>query len=678
MSGPDNDSKLNADLVLRRAFDEASGRIKTDAEVSATIGSVDVVIDAATGDNIAISDGVNVLEVNPDGSINTEIDKTGLATDTLQTAGNNKLDDILTELELKANLTDTQPVGVVGTVPVSGPLTDVQLRATPVPVSGTVTANTGLSQPLTDTQLRNTPVPVSGTVSTGLSQPLTDAQLRAVAVPVSGPLTDAQLRAAPIDVNTDLDAIISGGRLQVELPAGGGGLTDAELRASPVDVDTGLTQPLTDAQLRAVAVPVSGSFYQATQPISAAALPLPAGAATEATLGDIKTAVQILDNAVSGSEMQVDIVAALPTGANVIGQVTANAGTNLNTSALNLEATQSAMSAKLPATLGQKTMANSMAVAVASDQSAVPVAITDVVATGSITAANASPTSNTPTANSTVATAELNGAAVAAIQITGTFTASLGVYAIVDDSGNNWVQIQASQIIGNTGFAGNSLSAGLQWMRVSGFKKIRVNCSSYTSGTAVVTIRTSTAADNIPVVTQRVDVSQVSNTFAVGTQSTQGFNVQQAKDAGRNQTNYFMASQVISTNTETLQTLTGYKSGAAVVATTTPAVVTAGKRYRIERIVITYVSIATAGSICVNLRANTGGVVALGSPVVDSWLVGTPAAVAGVTKELMINYPDGLEFAAGTGIGITVQGISAVGAGAATGYAKISVAGYEY
>jgi hypothetical protein len=60
-----------------------------------------------------------------------------------------------------------------------------------VPVSGTVTANTGLSQPLTDTQLRATAVPVSGTVTanTGLSQPLTDTQLRATAVPVSGSVT---------------------------------------------------------------------------------------------------------------------------------------------------------------------------------------------------------------------------------------------------------------------------------------------------------------------------------------------------------------------------------------------------------------------------------------------------------------------------------------------------------
>ncbi len=43
---------------------------------------------------------------------------------------------------------------------VTGPLTDTQLRASAVPVSGTVTTGG-----LTDTQLRATPVPVSGTIS---------------------------------------------------------------------------------------------------------------------------------------------------------------------------------------------------------------------------------------------------------------------------------------------------------------------------------------------------------------------------------------------------------------------------------------------------------------------------------------------------------------------------------
>ena len=38
-------------------------------------------------------------------------------------------------------------------------------------------------------------------------------------------------------------------------------------------VSTGLTQPLTDTELRATPVPVSGTFYQATQPVSLASLP---------------------------------------------------------------------------------------------------------------------------------------------------------------------------------------------------------------------------------------------------------------------------------------------------------------------------------------------------------------------------------------------------------------------
>jgi hypothetical protein len=61
------------------------------------------------------------------------------------------------------------------------------------------------------------------------------------------------------------------------------GLTDAQLRANAVPV----SGPLTDAQLRAAALPVSGTFWQATQPVSLASQPLPTGASTEATLSSI-------------------------------------------------------------------------------------------------------------------------------------------------------------------------------------------------------------------------------------------------------------------------------------------------------------------------------------------------------------------------------------------------------
>lgn len=42
----------------------------------------------------------------------------------------------------------------------------------------------------------------------------------------------------------------------------------------------------------------------------------------DADTGAIRTAVETLDDAISGSEMQVDVVAALPAGSNVIGGVT--------------------------------------------------------------------------------------------------------------------------------------------------------------------------------------------------------------------------------------------------------------------------------------------------------------------------------------------------------------------
>jgi hypothetical protein len=171
-----------------------------------------------------------------------------------------------------------------------GSATDVS-SSNPMPVTGTVTANTGLSQPLTDAQLRASAVPVSGTFFQA-TQPVSIAS----SVAVTGPLTDGQLRATPVPVS------------------------------GTVTANTGLTQPLTDAQLRATPVPVSGTFFQATQPVSAASLPLPSGAATETTLSSIDGKL--------GS-------------------------------------------------LGQKTMANSTPVVIASDQSAIPI-------TGSITASNPS------------------------------------------------------------------------------------------------------------------------------------------------------------------------------------------------------------------------------------------------------------------------------------------------
>lgn len=102
------------------------------------------------------------------------------------------------------------------TQPVSGPLTDIQLRATPVPISGTIaiSGTVPVSGGLTDTQLRATPIPVSGTFFQA-TQPVSGAFFQATQ-PVSGPLTDVQLRAVAVPVS--------------------GPLTDTQLRAAVVPV----------------------------------------------------------------------------------------------------------------------------------------------------------------------------------------------------------------------------------------------------------------------------------------------------------------------------------------------------------------------------------------------------------------------------------------------------------
>lgn len=148
-------------------------------------------------------------------------------------------------------------------------------------------------------------VPVFGTfwqATQPVSGPLTDAQLRTTAVPVSGPATDAQLRATPL----------------------------------PVSMSN--TLALTDAQLRAAAVPISGAVTAnagtGTMAVSADALPLPLGAATETTLAALNTKIPANGQAAMAASSPVVIASnqsAIPTlelATVIIGQATQTAVIN--------------------------------------------------------------------------------------------------------------------------------------------------------------------------------------------------------------------------------------------------------------------------------------------------------------------------------------------------------------
>jgi hypothetical protein len=217
----------------------------------------------------------NVLLPNSDGSINVNINNpTG--TVELGSTSLNALENITVHVD---NIASTVTV----TNFTDNGLTDTQLRASAVPVTGTVIADTGLVQPLTDTQLRATALPVS--VASLPSHPVTGTFWQATQ-PVSGTVTVSNPTAV--------------------------GLTDTELRATAV--------PVSIASVPSHAVTNAGTFSvqvtsAPTTTVTATALPLPTGAATETTLSALNTKVTAVNTGA------VTISSALPTGGNVIGIV---------------------------------------------------------------------------------------------------------------------------------------------------------------------------------------------------------------------------------------------------------------------------------------------------------------------------------------------------------------------
>ena len=54
-------SQLDPGQIIKRVFEDADDALRVDATVTSTItGPIEVIIDAATGDNIQLSDGVNL------------------------------------------------------------------------------------------------------------------------------------------------------------------------------------------------------------------------------------------------------------------------------------------------------------------------------------------------------------------------------------------------------------------------------------------------------------------------------------------------------------------------------------------------------------------------------------------------------------------------------------------
>jgi len=167
----------------------------------------------------------------------------------------------------------------LSTVAVTGPVTDTELRATPVPVSGTVSTGG-----LTDAELRATPVPVSGTIST---DGLTDADLRASPVEVDGSGVTQPISAASLPLPTGAatsanqstaNASLSSIDSKLTSPLAVTGTFFQATQPVSIAASVAVTGPLTDAELRASPVPISGSITATNPSVTATGAAVPADA----------------------------------------------------------------------------------------------------------------------------------------------------------------------------------------------------------------------------------------------------------------------------------------------------------------------------------------------------------------------------------------------------------------
>lgn len=231
-------TKLDADQVIKQAYDEANQRLRVDASISASIGDVSIVdsngneldvnpdgsinvnlaggalqieVSAADGDNIAISDGTNTAVVNPDGSLNAQVTATNLDIRDL-TFTNDKVD------------VSGSSVSVSGSVTVDA--TDLDIRnlefatdkvdvtGSDVTVSNTVTVD-ATDLDVRDLKFATDSVDVTGSVVevSGVADILTEITEINDKLPALGPQTEANSLSVtlasdlgPIEVNTELDA----------------------------------------------------------------------------------------------------------------------------------------------------------------------------------------------------------------------------------------------------------------------------------------------------------------------------------------------------------------------------------------------------------------------------------------------------------------------------------------
>lgn len=168
-----------------------------------------------------------------------------------------------------------------------------------------------------------------------------------------------------------------------------------------------------------------------------------------------------------------------------------------------------------------------------------------------------------------------------------------------------------------------------------------------------------------------VNISDVGGNAATtkGVQPATAIPTQDLKDSGR-VIKVFTATFTAAT-TEAMVTLTPVSDGVAG-STGTSFPVTAGKRLRLQAIMLTCFNATAAIHACqVNVRMNPTGAVTTASPLIGTVAVSTSAATANLSASQAQAFPDGVELSGNMQIGVSQVGVALAGQ-------TVVLIGYEY
>lgn len=540
---------------------------------------------------------------------------TGAATAALQTSGNASLSSIDSKLTSPISTSrtwalqsSTDSTTVTGSVSISGsPTVSVSnFPATQAISAASLPLPTGASTSALQTTGNNslssidskTPALGQALASSSVPVVLTAAQISTLT-----PLSSVSITGTANVNVTNASIPVTGTFFQATQPVSIAGtvtttgtLTDAQLRATPVPVSgTVSTGGLTDAQLRASAVPVS-----------LATIPLATNAATDRTtsaapysnrLSDGTAFISSIDDGNGGKALEV-----------------AQGATSFVFSTVNSSTVQLAAAATFTGTVESVTNQQSASILLTSDQ---------------------------------------NG--------------TLVLREYIDAAGLRQTRVSTYTIVASVPFSRSFVLNG------NYFKAAFTN----NGGSTTTTFNLNTAYGTIPSATSlgngQVSLDEINGTAFVGAtkavQPALALPTQDLKDSGR--VKKIFSATFTAATTEALVTLTPITDGTAG-GTATSFAVTATKRFRLQSVCVTTRNAgAAAQGVVIQVRQTATGAITATSPLIGTVAAGTSIAIANVTAANCYNFADGVEFS-----GTEQFGVSQVGS--ATANNTVVLTGYEY